>query len=188
MELELANVNEIDGRVHGKTKTRKTVWKFEDLPLPAAADVKLFKKNVVLPVLDWAATLENHFSANSHSELKATVTRLWTGTFAHLPKYLDDAKKELHVEHPAIMGIVHQIVLVFISWLTSVRFKQESAHIIAKSGRLPCQLYLAIGSTQSSRDARQSSNERHGSETWPRISGLCMKSQRTRCVVFNMLL
>ncbi len=87
--------------------------KFEDLPLPAVADVKLFKQNVVVPVLDWAATLENHFSANSHSDLKPTVTRLWTGTFAHLPKYLDDAKKELRVEHPAIMGIVRRISFGF---------------------------------------------------------------------------
>ncbi|KAK0196373.1 hypothetical protein F5146DRAFT_1129126 [Armillaria mellea] len=85
--------------------SRKTVWKFEDLPLPTAADIKLFKINIVLPVLDWVATLENHFSANSHSDLKPTVTRLWTGTFVHLPKYLNDARKELCVEHPAVMGI-----------------------------------------------------------------------------------
>ncbi|KAK0441371.1 hypothetical protein EV421DRAFT_1736829 [Armillaria borealis] len=73
VKLELANVNEIDGKEREKVKTRKAAWKFEDLPLPSTADIKLFKTNVIVPILDWAATLEDQFSTNSHSELKPTV-------------------------------------------------------------------------------------------------------------------
>ncbi|KAK0432100.1 uncharacterized protein EV420DRAFT_1655980 [Desarmillaria tabescens] len=109
VELELANINEIDGKEHGKPKSRKTVWKFEDLPLPTAADVKLFKQNVVVPILDWTATLENLFSANSHSDLRPTVIRLWTDTFAHLPKYLDDVKKEPRAEHPVMCSVTGSV-------------------------------------------------------------------------------
>ncbi|KAK0433927.1 uncharacterized protein EV420DRAFT_1654263 [Desarmillaria tabescens] len=89
-----------------KLELANAAWKFEDLPLPSTADIKLFKTNVIVPILDWAATLEDQFSANSHSDLKPTVVLLWTNTFGHLPRHLDEAKKELRVDHPAIMGVV----------------------------------------------------------------------------------
>ncbi len=106
VKLELANVNEIDSKEREKAKPRKSAWKFEDLPLPSVADIKLFKTNVIVPILDWAGTLEDQFSTNGHSDLKPTVVLLWTNTFGHLPRHLDEAKKELRVDHPAIMGVV----------------------------------------------------------------------------------
>ncbi len=112
VELKLADVNEIDGKEHGKSKTQKTAWKFEDLPLSTTTDIKLFKQSVIAPILDWTATLEDQFSSNNHSELKATVVKLWNSTFAHLPKYLDDGKKELRVDHLAIMGVVCWSILL----------------------------------------------------------------------------
>ncbi|SJL14072.1 uncharacterized protein ARMOST_17527 [Armillaria ostoyae] len=106
VKLELANVNEIDGKEREKAKARKAAWKFEDLPLPSTSDIKLFKSNVIVPILDWAATLEDQFNTNSHSDLKPTVVLLWNNTFSHLPKHLDEVKKELRVDHPAIMAVV----------------------------------------------------------------------------------
>ncbi|KAK0227355.1 hypothetical protein EDD85DRAFT_957974 [Armillaria nabsnona] len=105
VKLELANINEIDSKEHEKAKPRKSTWKFEDLPLPSAADIKLFKTNVIVPILDWAGMLEDQFSTNGHSDLKPTVVLLWTNTFGHLPRHLNEAKKELRVDHPAIMGV-----------------------------------------------------------------------------------
>ncbi len=63
-------------------------------------------------ILDWTATLEDQFSSNNHSKLKATVVELWNNTFTHLSKYLDDRKKKLHVDHLAIMGVVHWSILL----------------------------------------------------------------------------
>ncbi|KAK0439301.1 uncharacterized protein EV420DRAFT_1486398 [Desarmillaria tabescens] len=106
VKLELENVNEIDGKECGKVKGRKSAWKFEDLPLPSASDVKLFKQKVVVPILDWSAMLEGQFSTNNHSELKPTVAVLWNSAFGHLPKHLNNDKKQLRVDHPAIIGIL----------------------------------------------------------------------------------
>ncbi|PBK88785.1 hypothetical protein ARMGADRAFT_1033769 [Armillaria gallica] len=106
IKLELANVTKIDSKECEKTKSQKAAWKFEDLPLPSTSDIKLFKSNVIIPILDWAATLEDQFSTNSHSNLKPTMVPLWNNTFSHLPKHLDEVKKELRVDHPAIMAVV----------------------------------------------------------------------------------
>lgn len=31
---------------------------------------------------------------------------LWNNTFSHLPKHLDEVKKELRVDHPVVMAVV----------------------------------------------------------------------------------
>ncbi|KAK0454512.1 hypothetical protein EV421DRAFT_1729696 [Armillaria borealis] len=110
VELKLADVNEIDGKERAKSKTRKTAWKFEDLPLSTTADIKLFKQCIT-------ATLEDQFSSNNHAELKPTVVELWNHTFSHLPKYLDEGKKELCVDHLAIMGVVQTQIRSHRKWV-----------------------------------------------------------------------
>ncbi|PBK73226.1 hypothetical protein ARMSODRAFT_1016022 [Armillaria solidipes] len=107
VKLELANINEIDGKECGKAKVRRSVWKFKDLPLLSSSDIKLFKQNVIVPILNWSATLKGQFSTNNHSELKPTMILLWDSAFGHLPKHIDDDKKQLQVDHPAVIGVVH---------------------------------------------------------------------------------
>ncbi|SJL10864.1 uncharacterized protein ARMOST_14259 [Armillaria ostoyae] len=110
-----------DGAVHGQVTNAKSkkaagldkksimvelkLADFEDLPLSTTADIKLFKQCFVVPILDWTATLKDQFSSNNHAELKLTVVELWNHMFSHLPKYLDEGKKELRVDHLAIMGV-----------------------------------------------------------------------------------
>ncbi|KAK0499095.1 hypothetical protein EDD18DRAFT_1350528 [Armillaria luteobubalina] len=91
VKLELVSINEIDGKECGKVKVRKSVWKFEDLPLSSSSDIKLFKQNIVIPILDWSAMLEGQFSSNNHSDLKPTVTLLWDNVFGHVSNELGKA-------------------------------------------------------------------------------------------------
>ncbi len=59
------------------------------------------------------------------SDLRPTVVLLWTNTFGHLPRHLDELKKELRVDHPAIMGVVR----VFLSYVLMINCSQVQTQI-----------------------------------------------------------
>jgi hypothetical protein len=75
----------IELNVNGKAKReRKPKFTNADLPFPSdsfAADLKCWQGTLVPELIEWVATLEDPFAANSHPDFRPSILDLWMGNF-----------------------------------------------------------------------------------------------------------
>ena len=64
-------------------------------------DLLTWRDAVLPPIIDWAGTIEDPFSINSHPDLQDVVEYLWDEEFPEIP--VDDA----------VQAVVHQICFFF---------------------------------------------------------------------------
>ncbi|KAJ6590295.1 hypothetical protein B0H10DRAFT_2092717 [Mycena sp. CBHHK59/15] len=88
--------------VNGKTKREpKRKYTNADLPFPPdghAADLKHFQDTFIPDLIDWAATLDDPFAANSHPSFQPTVEAIWN-------KYFTAYKIDAAVEYMAVSAL-----------------------------------------------------------------------------------
>lgn len=104
-----ADVAEIDGREREKpTSTPRINYSNKHLPfINSAIDLPIWQKKVVAYIIDFGASTDNLFAANSHQDFNDVLRKRWLKAFPKHPTLIAvDGTNEVRAEHKSIRPVV----------------------------------------------------------------------------------